>query len=220
MVAGIYGIFDQITNECLYIGQSKNVEVRWQGHIKSLKSRTHKRKEFIEWFINHDEDLQFLRFELLEICENDDEIKNKLEIKYFNKYSPIFFGKKPSVKEKWEHSDETKRKISKSMKSFNSNPYNQELKKIGVRIKKKCLGCDNIMELTPSAAKRRNCCSKKCQAKFNTINLDNDKIADLYKQGYSLHEISKKFDVSYLTIYKRLKSMNVEMRNQGGVYKN
>lgn len=212
MVAGVYGIFDQITNECLYIGQSKNIEVRWQGHIKSLERQTHKRKDFIDWFIKHDEDLKYLRFELLEICENEDKIKNKLEIKYFNKYHPLFYGKQPSLNEKWEHSDETKKKISNSVKKLHPNGFRSK------RVEKECLGCGKIMILTLSASKRRVCCSKKCLGKIYKKDVDENQIADLYKYGYSLHEISAKYNVSYMIIYKRLKSMNIKMRNQKGTY--
>lgn len=36
MTVGVYGIFDSKTNECLYIGMSKNIELRWKNHLKKI----------------------------------------------------------------------------------------------------------------------------------------------------------------------------------------
>ena len=43
MTVGIYGIFNAETDECLYVGMSKNIEQRWSSHLKELKSKRHKR---------------------------------------------------------------------------------------------------------------------------------------------------------------------------------
>lgn len=36
---GVYGIFDSANEECLYIGQSTNLLLRWKRHVQGLKTR-------------------------------------------------------------------------------------------------------------------------------------------------------------------------------------
>lgn len=40
-VCGIYSIFDALTGECLYVGQSKNIHERRQSHFKRLRGERH-----------------------------------------------------------------------------------------------------------------------------------------------------------------------------------
>lgn len=117
MTIGVYGIFDSYTNECLYIGQSSNIEYRWRMHRYLLINNKHIRKDFNQWLIDNGNDIDRLRFTILETCNNIESIKNSLEIHYFEFFKPKFYGKLPSVNDKWEHSDETKNKISKSKTS-------------------------------------------------------------------------------------------------------
>lgn len=114
MTVGIYGIFDSETDECLYVGMSKNIEVRWKQHIKELRGKRHKRKDFVEWFHNNGAHEELLFFRILEECEYDETVLNIAEIKWFNELSPKYYGKKPSLNEKWALSDETRKRQSEA----------------------------------------------------------------------------------------------------------
>lgn len=117
MSIGIYGIFDRETDDCLYIGMSKNLERRWKDHLKLLKSKNHKRQDFVEWYHANGGIPDLLDFRVLEECEDDNNVLNSLEIKWFNKMKPKYFGKKPSLSEKWEQAEETKEKLRKTANS-------------------------------------------------------------------------------------------------------
>lgn len=111
MVCGVYGMFDAFTGECLYVGQSKNVERRLQHHMAALARHSHIRTEFNQWFREHGDDPHSLRTELLERCEDTDDAKNFAECKWFSILSPRFYGVEPSMDYSWGMSDETRSKI-------------------------------------------------------------------------------------------------------------
>lgn len=120
MTIGIYGIF--YLDECLYIGQSSNVEKRLKIHKNRLNNGTHIRKEFSHWFHEYVKNTDLLDFVLLEECNDSDYTKNLLEIKWFNFYKPKFFGREPSLNGKWKHSKETRSKIRESVIKHLQNP--------------------------------------------------------------------------------------------------
>jgi len=111
-VCGIYGIFDTLTGECLYVGQSKNAYERCKTHLKRLRSGRHLER-FSEWFMSIGKDETRLRFELLESCNDTDDEKNRVEIKWFKILHPKFYGNAPSMNNRWGHSQETRAKISR-----------------------------------------------------------------------------------------------------------
>lgn len=115
MTVGIYGIFDSKTDECLYVGLSKNIEQRWRSHLKELKSKCHKRQDFVEWYHSNGAVKELLSFKILEECEPDEKTLNSAEIKWFNKLKPKYYGHKPTVKGHWTQSDATKAKIRSAM---------------------------------------------------------------------------------------------------------
>lgn len=119
MTVGIYGIFDSETDECLYVGMSKSIEERWRHHLKELRSKKHKRKDFVKWFHDNGAQQELLSFRVLEECEHDEKILNLAEIKWFNALLPKYYGKKPSENERWTISEETRQKIS----AFNYERY-------------------------------------------------------------------------------------------------
>lgn len=111
MVCGVYGVFDAFTGECLYVGQSKNVECRLQHHMAALARHAHIRTEFDQWFREHGDDPHSLESRLLERCEDTDDAKNFAECKWFSILRPRFYGVKPSMDYRWGMSDETRSKI-------------------------------------------------------------------------------------------------------------
>lgn len=120
MTVGIYGIFDSLTDECLYVGKSINIEERCARHIRNLKTEKHIRKEFVQWFKEKDKDKECLYWVVLESSELDDEVLNLLEIKWFCSLEPRFYGEVPNNKKKWgaservrkEHAEKTKNPLS------------------------------------------------------------------------------------------------------------
>lgn len=119
-VCGVYGIFDTLTEECLYVGQSKNIYERRRSHFKRLRGERHL-KSFTEWFISIKKDESRLDLRVLCRCLDNDDIKNKLEIFWFNELRPRFYGAVPSINNRWSHSKETKKKISDGILSHFDN---------------------------------------------------------------------------------------------------
>jgi GIY-YIG catalytic domain protein len=113
-VCGVYGIFDTLTGECLYVGQSKNIYERRRSHFKRLRGERHL-KSFTEWFISIKKDESRLDLRVLCRCLDNDDIKNKLEIFWFNELHPRFYGAVPSENNKWSHSEETRKKIGRGV---------------------------------------------------------------------------------------------------------
>ena len=112
MTVGIYKFYDTRNGECLYVGQSKDIEGRRRRHLSQLRRSKHTIAEFSAWY---QENGEFIGHEVLEICENNDLAKNQREMYWFNQLKPRFYKKLPNSNEKWEHSAETREKISKSL---------------------------------------------------------------------------------------------------------
>lgn len=96
VTCGVYGIFDAADGACLYVGQSRCIEARWTQHLRKLKAGKH-RKDFEEWFREHGSSESALRFSVLETCDDVAQDKNALELKWFNKLRPLFYGQTPSL---------------------------------------------------------------------------------------------------------------------------
>lgn len=160
MTIGVYGLFDNETCECLYVGMSKEIEGRFKGHLKELHRETHKRKDFVKWFIDQDKDTNSIScFLLEEIFELDYDQLNLLEIKWFNELKPRFYGKKPSENERWKSTSETRKKQSFSINKLFS----------GKRIKdlpRKCKVCGTDFY---HRKKSVTTCSVKCGHKATAL---------------------------------------------------
>lgn len=125
MTVGIYGIFH--LGECLYVGQSADIEKRVRIHKNKLAKGTHTRKEFSLWFSENVKNTSLLDFVILEECEDSDYAKNLLEIKWFDIHSPKFFGREPTANGKWKHSEETKSKIRDGVLNYLKKPLSYKL---------------------------------------------------------------------------------------------
>lgn len=187
MTVGIYGIFDAKTDECLYVGMSKNIEQRQKSHLKELKSKRHKRQDFVEWYHNNGAVQKLLSFRILEECEANETVLNLVEIKWFNKMTPKYYGKKPSLNEKWEHSAVSKDRLSAAQRK---NCFHIECTKCGkmfYSIKPDTWGCLRCKEnkrrrgkhktKVPKPTYCKNCksekfgrnrfCSDECKKEFH-----------------------------------------------------
>lgn len=190
IICGVYGIFNTHSNECLYVGQSKDISSRWRRHISDLQINNHRCKLFNEWFNANTSVESLLTFKVLEECIDDDLVKNICEIKWFNELSPLFFGKVPSTKDKWAHSDITKEKIRIAA----TKPMH----------KKNCLNCDSIFEFKRPLSK--TFCSNLCMLKFYKKDriFDSNTVKEL-RQFLPVSEIAKMFNCSERLVYYRLK---------------
>lgn len=221
MISGIYSLFDSETLECLYVGQSKDIDGRYYGHLKSLRLGTHNRKDFVEWFNIRNKDPESIAFCLLEECENEDSIKNTLEIKWFNELKPRFYGKLPNLNEKWEHSQETRNKISNGVtKSLKVNHHQT--------VKLFCENCQKIFEVKYEKRKQKFC-SRDCVKLFNLrakgktktekeiIEKNSLEIMNLYSKNFwSCKKIGKKFNISHKSISNFLKKSGIIIRDVYG----
>jgi hypothetical protein len=206
MTVGVYGIFDSETDECLYVGQSKNIEERWKGHLKTLRSGKHIRKDFVAWFDAHDRDSDSMRFEILEICADDDVIKNLVEIEWFQKLTPRFFGKMPTINERWTLSEETKAKISATVSANNPRKMYGFI----------CKGCGGEFSTTRPG---RLFCDLNCRRKYDKIILADEalrsELIEKYEiQKMTLHEIARQMNVSHVTVYNLLDNFGIPRRGR------
>lgn len=227
MSIGIYALYYGET--CLYVGQSKDIEQRYKRHIIRLKAGTALQK-FNEWFQENNCPHESIELKILEECEDNDLIKNELEIKWFNDLSPLFYGKVPSLKDTWSHSEETRKKISESLKIKNgsNNTEDRFCKKCGNSVPKRRILCDNCLSKRSSKNVDEVRLCKRCGAEFNAWkksskfcgrdcynkqkreeNWERDnKIVELRGTGMSLREISKVIGVSHVTVKVVLDSSN------------
>lgn len=118
MTMGIYGLYSLIDGTCLYIGCSKNIEFRYKnGHLKKLRFGDHRRKDFIDWFIENGRDESLIELIILEECLDVNEL-NPREVYWFNLEKPRFYGKIPSEKEKWKYTPAVSEKLSLKQKKY------------------------------------------------------------------------------------------------------
>lgn len=208
MTVGIYGIFDSDTDECLYVGLSRTIESRWKGHVGCLRRGTHTQSGFSLWFKEKDCNIHCLTFKILEECEPEDKVLNRLEFKWTLFYKPRFAGKIPSENEKWTHTEETKKRISNSLTRTSGRLIDRDLL---------CLSCNEIFH---SARRYSLYCSSDCSSlndKLRELEKHNEEIIELYNFGLSLREIAYEidFDVSHVTLRRYMLSIGVELRGHG-----
>lgn len=189
MTIGIYGFFDKETEECLYVGLSKNIEERFKQHLKLLRGKRHN-EDFIQWWINNNETPSAFEFKILEVCEKH--LLNKKEIYWFNELKPKFYGKSPSENEKWKHSVETKAKISES----------SQKQRLG-KIRSEGLICKNCKtRFYPTKNRKRTFCAVSCRRENENRRFDKIALQSKYESGMSLKDIAKEYDCSYRTIHQ------------------
>lgn len=209
MTIGIYGIFNAKTDECLYIGMSKNIEERWKSHLKLLKNKRHRRKDFVEWYHSNGADPSLIDFKILEECEYDESVLNILEIKWFNSLKPKYYGAKPSLNNKWTISEETRKKISQAGKGRIPHNKGKILRSLV------CQNCENIFH---SNAKQPKYCSRDCRKNFENKRFNKKELTDKYNSGMSLHALAEEYNCSYRTIHAYMVRHNISRRSFSDIY--
>lgn len=213
MICGIYAIFDFETDECLYVGQSKDVDFRLVQHFRKLRSGKHL-KSFADWFESVGRDESRVVFSLLEECKNTDKAKNVAEMKWFRVLEPKFFGKQPSLNDKWEHSKETKDKIAKGNIAFLVK--NNRKKEILFQTKL-CDYCHKKFQ-TPAEKPMANC-SSRCAHNSRIVVIDKSTLIKLYiDKKMGTRAIGNMFNTSDHTILKRLREHGIPVRRKNERY--
>lgn len=201
MAVGVYAFFDS-DGDCLYVGQSAKLEDRKQQHINHLRGGYHKRTEFNDWFAANGE--SNLIFSILEECADTDDLKNALEIKYFETLSPKFYGQVPSMNNKFTPSEATRKKISDTTRKVNEAA--------GAYIHKTCV-CGT--QFTVCAGRQYKYCSKLCANFQRRSALDFDTISSLYNSGLTLSKVGARLNVSYRTVHNFMVKNNIPRRASG-----
>jgi GIY-YIG catalytic domain len=201
VTVGVYAFFDSL-GDCLYVGQSSDLEQRNKQHLKHLRGGYHKREEFNEWFrINGESKLVF---KILEECIDEGNTKNSLEIKYFISLNPRFYGQIPSMANKFIHTDETRSKISRTVR--------KNLEDIGVYYTKVC-HCG--VSFTVSASSTSKNCSMVCYHKSQEAGLDCEMVSELYNSGLTLKQVGDRLGVSYRTVHSFMVRNGIPRRASG-----
>lgn len=215
-VCGIYGIFDTLTGECLYVGQSKNIYERKMSHFRRLRGERHL-KSFTEWFVNIGKDESRLDIRILSRCLDNDDIKNKLEIFWFNELHPRFYGAIPSVNNRWSHSEETRKKIGKSLtERFLTSGCSIFNKQGAISCKiyfYTCEMCDMFFSSKKERHHNHIFCSQSCAYSYKQSlkmdTLDYNRVKDLYESGVTQVKIAKMFGVSNATVSKFMRDNGI-----------
>lgn len=118
MSSGIYKIHNILNNK-VYVGQSLNIERRWESHINKLNKNNHHNAHLQSAWNKYSKN-NFV-FTIIEICTND--INNR-EIFWINYYDSFYNGynltRGGEGKPEYKVSEETKRKISHSLRGENA----------------------------------------------------------------------------------------------------
>lgn len=178
MTVGIYGIFCSDTGECLYVGQSKDIESRYYQHLKNLRNGNHRRKDFVDWFKVRSDNPDKMIFAIIEETPDSDFEKNKVEIFWFKELQPRFFGKVPSLNDKWTHSEETRKRIGLGVKEVHISNNLSFFKTVN------CLECSNQIQLTWSTRNRKFCSTKCCYKSSDVKKVVRRRMADNPKVEY------------------------------------
>ena len=206
MTVGIYGIFNSETRECLYVGQSKDIDTRWRAHLKRLRNKKHPRQDFVEWFHLNGASEGLLSFEVLETCEPVENKLNSLEITWFNELTPKFYGKKPPLKGKWKQSENTKKKISQSVRKAYYSKLDSPIRTIeGFRILCGTCGVEFIYN------RKRKYCSVECYNKSRKKIAPSKELVEQlwFEEKKSVSQLMEIFNCSQRTVYNILNRFDI-----------
>lgn len=150
--SGIYCIENKINNK-KYIGQSISIHERWKKHISELNNNKH-HNDYLQKAWNKYGENQF-GFYVLEYC--DESILDEKEIYYINLYQTLNRSYGYNLKSGGQdggsiYSDDTRKKMSDSVKKAYSNEQLREMRRIAAlkqwadpEMKNKISGKNNCM---------------------------------------------------------------------------
>ena len=113
-ICGIYKIENLINNK-VYIGQSRDIKKRWREHMRELNNKTHRNQHLISAW--HKYGFENFSFEILEEC--DEEILNSREVYWMNYYNSLDKNYGYNLME--ENPDGTRKQSKESVIKRNTN---------------------------------------------------------------------------------------------------
>ena len=184
------------TNNKIYIGQTKtNLKHRLGQHLADKKVNTDLSNDLKNLGIEN-----FSCEVLLDGEFNSDQL-DLMEIIYINNYNSIFpngYNSTTGGKKNFKLTESVKIKISSTLKGRVIDWNN----KISITMKDKWKDEDYRQRMIKAHSKPYG--KYKKHSKPLRLELDIELINNLFKQGKSIYFISKKFNVSYYTIKKRI----------------
>lgn len=193
---GIYCISNNINNKC-YIGSSKNIKLRKGGHISRLRNNRHPNQHLQNSWNKYGQD-NFI-FEILEQLPKECTTEELLarEQYYLDTLKPEYnILKIAGSIEGYKHLEETKLKISKSMKGVRKS--SEHTKHIRESQQGKIFTEDHKNKLSKAAKNRDK----------STLEYKNTKIIIDNIVYNSIKEASEITNIKYNTIQKRLSNDN------------
>lgn len=118
-ISGIYKIQSKIKPNRIYIGSAEDINKRWVAHLSDLKRNKHRNGRLQNHYNKYG--ISDLNFSILLGCEKEDLLK--VEQYFIDSYKPFFNICKTAGRiTGFIHSEETKNKISRSLKG--RTPWN------------------------------------------------------------------------------------------------
>jgi group I intron endonuclease len=189
---GIYIIVNQVNGK-LYIGQSRNIKLRWENHLTLLRNnrhgitKTNKKTDHLQSSFNkHGEDA-FI-WKILENCK-EEKLKER-EIYYiyhYQSFNPLCGYNKTLGGEGHKISDEIKEKLSKANTGKKRTPEQNERNRL-IHLGKKLL-IESV--------------KKRSQTNMKYKHLEKE-WRELKNQGLSYMKIAKIYNISDRTIWSYL----------------
>jgi len=87
ILTGIYRI-SNILDDKIYIGSAKDIHYRWRQHLNNLKGKKHHSINLQNWVNKYS--INYLIFEIIELCKPIKVELLALEQKYLDEYNPYF----------------------------------------------------------------------------------------------------------------------------------
>lgn len=134
MTSGIYGYYDNLKDKIIYIGQSQNIEKRNHEHKRSSKYNEQQINKVLQKNPN--------RYDIYILKKCSIDILDYWEITLISLFQPIFNFTNGGLSTRgYKHTDETKQKISESLKGHSVSQKTKE--KISRSCKNKNNGKNN-----------------------------------------------------------------------------
>lgn len=189
MISGIYVIYNLVNNK-MYIGQSFDVETRLRKHKESLRRGTHYNDHLQKAFNKYGENSFFFKL-VLECKESERDYYEKKFIKDFQTNNREYgYNIEEGGCGHKHKSEETKQKLSDSLKGRITNP-------------------ENHAKLIQTQKREKHPMWIK---EFTIEEAVND-----YQKGMTLEEISKKHNVCTRTVWVRLKHSGIVLNHATGL---
>ena len=151
MESGVYALY--FGDECLWVGQSKDIHRRVSQHRSKLRRGAHL-PSFQSWFDRGRMEGSVIRAEVLELCD-DEQRRLKREGHWHHRLRPTCHGTTPQLDGSWAHTLETRAKIEHTLK--------ERAITNGVRESVCCAECG--LEFSARTKRKRRFCSNSCSAR-------------------------------------------------------